>query len=121
MYRLAASVVVTSLVAVWASNWAAAQSEAKSMADQLAYGKHLSQECTTCHRLDGGGTNIPSIVGLKHDYFVTTLVFYKTGARDNPAMNSVAQMLTEEQIEALAAYFAQITPQKKAISRSNKK
>ncbi len=87
---------------------------AQAQDDRLAYGRHLSQECTTCHRLDGSGTNIPSIIGLKHDYFVTTMRFYKTGARENPVMNSVAQMLNDEQLEALAAYFAQVKPPAKS-------
>ncbi len=78
--------------------------------DKLAYGKHLAQECTTCHRLDGRGANIPPIVGLEPGYFVTTMKFYKTGARDNPVMNSVAQALNDEQMDALAAYFATQKP-----------
>lgn len=86
--------------------------------DKLAYGKHLSQECTTCHRADGKASNIPNIVGLDPEYFVTTMKFYKSGARNNPVMNSVAQMLGDEQLEALAAYFAsQKPPAKQAPAR----
>ena len=82
--------------------------------DKLAYGKHLSQECTTCHRRDGADKGIPSIVGLEPEYFANTLKFYKTGARANPVMNSVAQALSDEQVEALAAYFATLKPAAKA-------
>ncbi len=79
--------------------------------DKLAYGKHLSQECTTCHRRDGTDGGIPSIIGLKEDYFVATMKFYQTGARTNQTMNSVAQALNEEQLQALAAYFATLKPE----------
>ena len=43
--------------------------------------------------------------------------FYKSGARENPAMNSVAQMLGDEQLEALAAYFETVKPPAKASGR----
>lgn len=73
-----------------------------------AYGKHLAQECTGCHRIDGIDNGIPSIVGWKADVFVATLKFYQSGARTNPAMVSVANSLNEKQLEALATYFASL-------------
>ena len=86
--------------------------------DKLAYGRHLAQECTSCHRSDGRGTNIPPIVGLEPDYFITTMKFYKSGARENPVMNSVAQALDDEKLEALAAFLAtQKPPTKQAPPR----
>lgn len=81
------------------------------------YGEHLARECTTCHRLDGVDNGIPSIVGLKPEAFLSTLDFYRTGARNNPAMVSVAQSLDEEQSRALAHYFASLPPPS-AISNS---
>ena len=87
--------------------------------EKLAYGKHLSQECTTCHRPDG--KNIPVIYGLEVDYFRTTMKFYKTGARDNPVMNSVAQMLNDDQLDALAIYLATQKPPAKPAPPSRKK
>lgn len=90
-------------------------------ADKLALGKHLSQECTTCHRADGRSTNIPPIVGLEPDYFVTTMKFYKSGARDNPVMNSVAQMLNDEQLDALAQFLATQKPPAKAAPAARRK
>lgn len=75
-----------------------------------AYGEHLARECTTCHRIDGTDNGIPSIVGWDEDQFTTTLRFYQQGLRGNPAMVSVAKSLDEEQLRALAAYFASIKP-----------
>ena len=105
--------VHTSALPITAPAWADAE--------KLAYGKHLSQECTTCHRLDGKGQNIPVIYGLEVDYFRTTMKFYRTGARENPVMNSVAQMLSDEQLDALAIYLATQKPPAKPTQPTRKK
>ncbi|MXX88427.1 MAG: hypothetical protein F4Y68_04130 [Boseongicola sp. SB0665_bin_10] len=70
------------------------------------YGEYLSSECTTCHRADGGDDGIPSIVRWGEDRFVTVMHAYKLGAREHPVMNMVAGRLGNEEIAALAAYFA---------------
>jgi cytochrome c553 len=73
-----------------------------------AYGRHLAQECTGCHRLDGIDNGIPSIVGWKADAFIATVKFYQAGSRTNPVMVSVANSLNEKQLEALATYFGSL-------------
>jgi cytochrome c553 len=87
----------------------------------MALGRHLAQECTPCHRLDGVQTGIPSIIGLEPDYFVQTMSFYKNGQRNNPAMVSVAQSLDDQQIKALAVYLGtlpkSVAPGKKSKQR----
>ena len=84
-----------------------------------AYGEHLSRECTTCHLLDGRDNGIPSIVGWDDDQFTTTLRYYQEGLRDNAAMVSVAKSLNDEQLRALATYFASIKlPAKKTLPRA---
>ena len=88
----------------------------------MAYGQHLSQECTACHRIDGVDNGIPSIVGLEKNYFTETLGFYKSGMRNNPAMSSVAQSLDDEQIKALSVYFGSLPPKPaKATSKGPKR
>ena len=77
-------------------------------AKQLAYGQHLSQECTGCHRIDGVDNGIPSIVGWSPDAFTQTLGFYQAGKRTNPVMISVATSLNDKQMDALAAYFGSL-------------
>ena len=74
----------------------------------LSYGRHLAQECTGCHRLDGIDNGIPSIVGWEADRFVATLKFYRTGERTNPVMVSVVASLDDEQVQALAAYYSSL-------------
>jgi cytochrome c553 len=77
-------------------------------AKTLALGKHLSQECTACHKLDGSSKTIPPLAGLEADYFEQTMGFYREGARDNAVMVSVAKSLSPEETKALALYFGSL-------------
>lgn len=85
-----------------------------------AYGQHLARECTACHRIDGTDTGIPSIIGMKPDYFAETFSYYRSGARTHQAMVSVAQSLDEDQVKALAAYFASLPPPPKRTAPAKK-
>ncbi len=76
----------------------------------VAYGEHLSGECTTCHRIDGTDNGIPPIVGWPIDTFIAVMTSYKQGERTNQAMISVAQSLDEEQLNALGMYFSTLKP-----------
>ncbi len=77
-------------------------------ARKIAYGRHLSGECSACHRIDGTDNGIPSITGWDPQTFVTTLNFYRNGGRGNPAMISVAESLDDDQMKALAAYYGSL-------------
>ena len=79
-----------------------------SDAKLLSYGRHLSGECSACHRIDGSDNGIPSITGWDPEMFAVTLEFYRNGDRPNPAMVSVAQSLDEHQIKALAAFYGSL-------------
>ena len=70
------------------------------------YGEYLSSQCSTCHRLDAFEGGIPPLGHLPKDYFIIAMREYKSGRRDNPAMVSVANALTDEEIAALATYYA---------------
>ncbi|MBV0912778.1 c-type cytochrome [Anianabacter salinae] len=71
-----------------------------------AYGEYLASECQTCHRVDGQDSGIPSIIAWPEDDFVIAMHAYKTKAREHPVMNMMAGRLSNEEIAALAAYFA---------------
>jgi len=87
----------------------AGQFQSSAADDLFDYGKHLSGECTSCHR-DGANETIPPIVGMAKDFFVAAMESFRRGERKNKAMVSVAKSLDAEQIKALAAYFATIKP-----------
>jgi cytochrome c len=69
-----------------------------------AYGAFLSSECTACH--SGGGEGIPRIAGLAPQSFAAGLLAYRDGTREHQVMNMLAARLGDEEIAALAAYFA---------------
>jgi cytochrome c len=75
------------------------------------YGEYLAGECVTCHQASGHADGIPSIVGLPRDYFVKALFEYKTNVRSNEVMKLRVSNLANQEIAALAAYFAGLEPQ----------
>jgi cytochrome c553 len=78
-----------------------------------AFGEYLSGECVACHQKSGkvvGG--IPAIVGWPEDQFIAVMHSYQKGDRDNQVMRTVAGKFKEDEIEALAAYFGSLKPQK---------
>ena len=72
------------------------------------YGAYLSGECTTCHQASGADSGIPSITLWPEDIFVIAMHAYKNKTRAHPVMQMVAGRLGDEEIAALAAYFAQV-------------
>ncbi len=72
------------------------------------YGNYLSSECTTCHQTDGQDTGIPSITGWPEEDFVVAMHAYKVKVRPHPVMQMMTARLTDEEIAALAAYFASL-------------
>jgi cytochrome subunit of sulfide dehydrogenase len=67
-------------------------------------GRQLSAACVSCHRLDGRDTDIPSIIGLDEDKFVSAMRSFKSGERS--IMQTIALSLSDEEIVVLAHYFA---------------
>ena len=74
-------------------------------AADVAFGEYLSGECVTCHRKDGQDNGIPSIVGWPPEQFTAVLLSYKSKDRANLVMQTIAARLTEDEMQALAAYF----------------
>lgn len=70
------------------------------------FGEYLSNECTTCHRRDGANEGIPSITMWPTEDFVIAMHAYKRKLRPHPVMQMMAGRLSDEEIAALAAYFA---------------
>jgi cytochrome c len=71
-----------------------------------AYGEYLAGECVTCHQASGAYDGIPPITGWPEPDFVVALHAYKNGYRPHQVMQMIARRLSDEEIAALAAYFA---------------
>lgn len=83
---------------------------APAMGANLDAGKQKAQEvCQACHGMDGLSTanvEYPRIGGQHRDYLAKALRDYKSGVRKNPIMGAMAQPLTAQDIENMAAYYA---------------
>nr|WP_240705249.1 c-type cytochrome [Pacificoceanicola onchidii] len=82
--------------------------EILAMVGDRDYGEYLASECLTCHKQDGADDGIPSIVYWPTEDFVVAMHAYKQKLRPHPVMQLMAGRLSDEEIAALAAYFAEI-------------
>jgi cytochrome c553 len=71
-----------------------------------------SETCKACHGTNGVGitADYPTISGQHRDYLARALLDYKKGGRKNAIMAPMAQTLTAEDIEQLAAYYSSQKP-----------
>ena len=75
----------------------------------------LIKACASCHgrRGRGGQFDHPALTGQYPEYLVYTMTEFKQGDRSNDIyarMRSIAEALTEEEIEALADYYGAAVP-----------
>ncbi|MBD1575611.1 cytochrome c [Vibrio sp. S11_S32] len=76
-------------------------------AADIAAGKAKTTVCASCHGADGIATipTYPNIKGQNAAYLAKQLKAFKSGARVDPVMKPMASMLTDEDIENVAAYY----------------
>lgn len=77
--------------------------------------KRLITPCASCHGVNGeGGINeTPALAGQEPYYFERSMQAYKQGTRatdTHSAMRFFASKLTDEEIKALAQYYAKLPP-----------
>ena len=92
----------------------AAASAPPATAGDAAHGQALAEErgCGGCHGADGRSAtpNIPSLAGQPADFITLQMILFRERLRDAPPMPDMAQGLTEDQLEDLAAFFAGLPP-----------
>lgn len=73
-----------------------------------AAGKKKSMSCAACHGANGMAVlpNAGNLAGQPIQYLKKALHDFKTGARKQENMTVVAQSLSDQDIEDLAAYYA---------------
>ncbi|MEN8130654.1 MAG: c-type cytochrome [Pseudomonadota bacterium] len=74
-------------------------------------GKRLLAPCAACHGRTGKGSivDVPALSGQQAGYFSSTMQAYRSGKRSNDIyrrMRLIAQQLTDQEIKALADYYA---------------
>jgi cytochrome c553 len=69
--------------------------------------------CANCHGLHGEGKSkqaIPRLAGQHTDYMNLQVHYYRSNLRISAIMNQVSAALTEDQIAAVVAYAASLSP-----------
>lgn len=107
----ARSLGICAATAVAAFAWAGPVSgTAGPRGPDLELGRYLATECMTCHRAATATSTIPNIFGMAEMTFTEVIKAYRAGKLPNPVMRTVAGRLADDEIEALAAFFARATP-----------
>jgi cytochrome c553 len=75
-------------------------------------GKAKSATCAACHGVDGNSVtpDWPSLAGQHSAYLVKQIKAFKSGDRVNVTMKPFADMLTDEDMADIAAYFSAQKP-----------
>jgi cytochrome subunit of sulfide dehydrogenase len=70
-------------------------------------GRNLAAACANCHGTNGVSLQgMPSLAGQQRTYLVQQMQDFRTGKRPATIMHQLAKGYTDEQIDALAAYFS---------------
>ena len=104
--------LLPAIVALAFAQSAAAQ-EAKTAVAVSSTGVEVPVSmCIGCHSIPGYQASfpyvyrVPKIGGQSAQYIEAALKAYRQGARNHPSMMAVAKGLTDQQITAVAAYYA---------------
>jgi cytochrome c553 len=75
----------------------------------IGHGATLALRCTTCHGPTGiSYANSPNLAGQYAAVIYKQLRDYKAGVRTNAMMNPMAKLLTDTEMQQLAAYYASL-------------
>jgi cytochrome c553 len=86
-------------------------------AQDVAAGRRKAVACQACHGLDGIAKlpDAPHLAGQPAAYLARELNAYRSGARRNEVMSVAAKALSDQEIRDLAAYYAAIQIEVKAV------
>lgn len=80
-----------------------------SDAAAVGRGATLALNCTMCHGAQGmSSSNAPNLSGQYPEVVIKQLLDYKAGRRTHALMESLAQKMSQRDIEDLAAYYASL-------------
>lgn len=93
-----------------------------ALAEQLVFKGRMNPRvvaCVACHRSSGQGdaaSAFGNLTGLTQDYLTKQLKDYRSGERENRVMQVITKQLSDNDIEALANFYAKIEAPKSAIA-----
>lgn len=100
--------IITAKLTVMALAGLAAQADAQD----VARGEAKATDCVACHGAMGISPNplFPNLAGQNGAYVQLQLEKFKKGERYHPLMTPVAESLSQQEINDLAAYYSSIAP-----------
>lgn len=70
-------------------------------------GRNIAANCANCHGTNGRSVGgMPALAGQSKDYIARQMREFRDGKRPATIMHQLSKGYTEEQIDAIAAYFA---------------
>lgn len=86
-------------------------------AQDVAAGRRKAVACQTCHGMDGIARlpDAPNLAAQPAAYLEREMRAYRSGARRNEVMSVAAKPLSDDDIRDLAAYYAAIRIEVKAV------
>jgi len=81
-----------------------------AQAGDAVLGREKAKMCQACHGIDGVAKipTAPHIAGESEVYLETQLKAFRSGARTHEIMSLIAQQLSDEDIDNLAAWYSSI-------------
>jgi cytochrome c553 len=96
----------TLFAAAFVSGAAFAPSAPAQLADPN-FGRNLAAACANCHGTNGTSRQgMPNLSGQQQTYLAQQMQDFRAGKRPATIMHQIAKGYTDEQIDALAAYFS---------------
>jgi cytochrome subunit of sulfide dehydrogenase len=74
----------------------------RSQAADRDGGAQLAAMCVSCHRLDGGDSGIPTILGMSPEMLARAMLAYRSRERPSHIMRAIALSLSDEEIATVA-------------------
>ena len=106
---------------ILSTNWAVKTTGFLAMAAVVAAGSCGAEPvnraapletCVPCHGMDGIGRDaeVPNLAGQNEAYLLNQLRAFHQGRRQHKEMLYMSRKMTEEDMQALAAFFANLPP-----------
>jgi cytochrome c553 len=77
----------------------------------LEQARDWAAACASCHGPSGrapAGSPVPGLAGRPQSYLIEQMQAFKTGKREATVMHQIAKGYTDEQIAAMAKWFAAV-------------
>jgi cytochrome c553 len=84
--------------------------------DRAGEGRQKAVQCVACHGSEGIAPNptFPHLAGQNPAYLELQLRKFRAGERYHPLMTPVAETLSDQDIDELAAYYSELRPRGEA-------